>query len=103
MDKSAAWAVTKYGGRNPEIHRMHFGATVFVSGSEASSQVGPPSVLSGLEDYKIAFTLQTDKVERLTYALAEKCKEVEGLRKDAEIGRKVREGSIKGGLSPKCL
>ena len=99
----AAWAVKKYGERNPGIHRMPYGVTVFVSGSEASGQVGAPSVLSGLEDYKIAFTQHTDEIERLESALAEKCKEIEGLRKDAEIGRKVREGSMKGGLTPKDL
>lgn len=99
----AAWAAKKYGERNPGIHRMPYGVTVFVSGSEASSEVGAPSVLGGLEDYKISFTQHTDEIERLAYAFAEKCKEVEELRKDAEIGRTVREGSMKGGLAPKCL
>ena len=99
----AAWAVKRYREGNPGILRMRHGVTVLVPGSEASSQVGAPNVYGSLEDYKIVCNQLTRENERLASALTESRKQVEILGRDAEIGRKVREGSMKGGLAPKCL
>ena len=98
----AAWAVKRYREENPGILRMRHGVTVLVRGSEASSQVGAPNVYGSLEDYKIVCNQLTRENERLASALTESRKQVEILVRDAEIGRKVREGSMKGGLAPKC-
>jgi len=98
----AAWAVKRYREGNPGILRMRHGVTVLVSGSEASSQVGALSVYGSLEDCKIVCNRLTRENERLASALTESRKQVEILVRDAEIGRKVREGSLRGGLAPKC-
>ena len=97
----AAWAVKRYREENPGILRMRHGVTVLVPGSEASSQVGAPSVYGSLEDYKIVCNQLTRENERLASALTESRKQVEILGRDAEIGRKVREASMSGGHAPK--
>ena len=97
----AAWAVKRYREENPGILRMRHGVTVLVPGSEASSQVGAPSVYGSLEDYKIVCNQLTRENERLASALTESHKQVEILGRDAEIGRKVREASMRGGHAPK--
>ena len=103
FDEVAAWAVKRYREGNPGILRMCHGVTVLVRGSEASSQVGAPNVYGSLEDYKIGCEQLTQKTERLASALTEVRKQAEMLARDAEVGRKVRAGSMRGGLSPKCL
>jgi len=103
FDEVAAWAVKRYREGNPGILRMCHGVTVLVRGSEASSQVGAPNVYGSLEDYKIGCEQLTQENERLASALTEVRKQAEMLARDAEVGRKVRAGSMRGGLSPKCL
>jgi hypothetical protein len=98
----AAWAVKRYREGNPGILRMRHGVTVLVRGTEASSQVGAPNVYGSMEDYKIGCKRLTRENERLASEVTEIRKQAEILRRDAEIGRKVREGSMKGGLAPKC-
>ena len=80
---------------------MHHGVTVLVSGSEASSQVGTMRVYSNPEDYRIACKRLTGEIERLASELTASRKQVEILGRDAEIGRKVRGASARGGHAPK--
>jgi len=97
----ASWAGHRYGTENPGIRRMRHGATVSVSGVEASSQVGVSRIYGSLEDYKTACKRLTCENERLVSALTESHKQNRILSIAAEIGRKVLEGSARGGQAPK--
>ncbi len=97
----AAWAGHRYGTENPGIRRMRHGATVIVSGVEASSQVGVSRIYGSLEDYKTECKRLTSENERLVSALTESHKQNRILSRAAEIGHKVLEGSARGGQAPK--
>ena len=97
----AAWANERYGKENPNILRMHHGEIVDVGGVAAMGEAGRTKAFSSIEDYKEELEVSQQQNEQLRVALAELEARRERERLDAETGRKVREGGIKGANTPK--
>ena len=97
----AAWANKRYGKENPDISRMRHGEIVDVSGVEAAGEVGRAMGFGSTEDYKQELEVSRQESEQLRVALAEAEAQRDRDRSDADIGRKVREGGIKGANTPK--
>ena len=97
----AAWANKRYGKKNSNIRRMHYGEIVDVSGVAAVGEAGRAMGFGSSEDYKQELEVSRQENERLRVALAEAEAQRERERPDADVGRKVREGGRKGGSIPK--
>ena len=99
----ATWANRRYGKENPEIKQMRHGVKVAISGLTAMAQVGAPHVFSAPDDYKIENERLRIENQRLKATAAERQKQLEELRRDAAIGRRIREGGKKGGSAPNTM
>ena len=96
----ATWANRRYGKENPEIKRMRHGVKVAVSGLTAIARVGAAHVFSAPDGYKVENERLRIENKWLKANASVRQNQLIELRRDAAIGRRLREGGKKGGSAP---